>query len=54
MALRQDYLENLNSFSLLYIEPLAIPDFNLLDVPIPVIDERLRFQKYLMGKSSNE
>jgi ribA/ribD-fused uncharacterized protein len=52
MTLRQAYLDNPNPADLLYIEPLTLPDFNLLGVPIPVIDERVRFQKYLMEKSS--
>lgn len=51
MALRQDYLENPNPSELLYIEPLKIPDFDLLGAPITVVDERLRFQRYLASRA---
>ena len=46
MKLRQEYYSE-KRYDLLYVEPLNIPDFNLFDQPIQIIDERVNFINYL-------
>lgn len=46
MKLRQDY-NSPNRFSLLYVEPLSIPNFCLYGRPIGEVDERETFLNYL-------
>lgn len=46
MKLRQDY-NSPNRFSLLYVEPLSIPNFHLYGRPICEVDEREKFLNYL-------
>lgn len=46
MKLRQEYNSE-KRFNLLYVEPLPIPNFFLLEEQIPIIDERENFINYL-------